>query len=408
MAVGLALTVRVAAILWVGPERLEFGDARDYLATARVVCEEGRYPDHGNLPFFRAPGLPLFAAAVTDCEPEHRAAWVKGALALVDVGSVVLVVALARAFGGSRRLGFAVGFGAALYPLFVVQVTDVRSEPLAMFFGLLSLLLLLRLDAAGRIGSAVGSGAALAAATLVRPVFLVVAVAWIAYLLSRYGRSALRPAALFACGFALFLAPWTVRNANRYGELILVNDGAGYNFWRSTHPALAKLLKQTDRTAFWADAAAFEGGTTTGAVAAQRLLQLSPRERERWFWREGWRQLDGHVSRLLAVLGRNVLTFWRPWLSPLGYPDWEVLASGALLVPLYGAALVGWVLLVREKVPLAVLVGAHLLVVTVAHAPFQAILRYRVPLTDPLLLILAALALGRLAARWRDRAPLTS
>ena len=51
-----ALLLRVAAIVATGPATLRFGDAQDYVDAAASLCEQGRYPDRGSMPFFRAPG----------------------------------------------------------------------------------------------------------------------------------------------------------------------------------------------------------------------------------------------------------------------------------------------------------------------------------------------------------------
>src|SRR5258707_11433922 len=65
----LALTIRLAAIFATGPGTIRFGDGIDYIDTAKALCATGSYPAKGSLPFFRAPGLPFFIAAVTACHP---------------------------------------------------------------------------------------------------------------------------------------------------------------------------------------------------------------------------------------------------------------------------------------------------------------------------------------------------
>lgn len=65
-------------------------------------------------------------------------------------------------------------------------------------------------------------------------------------------------------------------------------------------------------------------------------------------------------------------------------------ASGCLFVPLFLLAARGLLRLRSEDLPLALLVTVLFVVITVAHSPFQAIVRYRLPLAEPLLMVLAA------------------
>ncbi|MFP5246486.1 MAG: hypothetical protein ACLGH0_07300, partial [Thermoanaerobaculia bacterium] len=86
----LALVVRLVAVEATGATKIVFGDGPDYVAAARSVCSEHVYPERGNLPFFRAPGLPFFIAGVTACEPSRTRA-IKYALAICDAVTAVLI-----------------------------------------------------------------------------------------------------------------------------------------------------------------------------------------------------------------------------------------------------------------------------------------------------------------------------
>src|SRR5687767_15693658 len=100
----LALAVRIAAIEATGAATMEFGDAADYVATAQSICSQQIYPERGNLPFFRPPGLPFFIAGMTLCEPS-RIRVIKYALAICDAATVVVIFELAAMlFGGVAAL----------------------------------------------------------------------------------------------------------------------------------------------------------------------------------------------------------------------------------------------------------------------------------------------------------------
>ena len=103
----VALAVRIAAIEATGAGSVRFGDGADYIATARSVCSEQVYPERGNLPFFRPPGLPFLIAGATLCETSQVRV-IKYALAACDAATAVVIFELALLLWGfpMERLGF--------------------------------------------------------------------------------------------------------------------------------------------------------------------------------------------------------------------------------------------------------------------------------------------------------------
>lgn len=349
----LAFAIRLAAIALAGFNDVQFGDARDYLDTATALCRTGAYPDQGNLPFFRAPGLPFFIALSTACEPQ-RVAWVKVALALVDSATVALIVLL----GGSIWAGLA----AALYPLFIVSTTDVRSEPLFMFFMVLALFALQRKRPAL-------CGASLALAALTRPVALLFVPLF-----------ALRRPRVFLLTFALVLAPWTIRNYVRYGEFIPVNNAGGYSLWRGTHPEMARIYAIKDREQYRRATIEFEQRFTIPAM--RRFGRNSAA------WRAAaFQNIASHPRLEAAFALQKAWIYWRPWLNPQEYSFKIVLATGILTSVLYVLAFFGFARMDRRIV---LWIAAYFLLGWLAHIPHQVVTRFRYPLTDPLLIMAAA------------------
>lgn len=394
-----ALAARLIAIAAVGPDRLDFGDAHDYRAFAAAICAGEGYPERGNLPFFRAPGLPFFVALATGCETGARIAWAKIALAVVDTLDVALIFLLARLFALGRRLALAVAAGAALHPLFVAQVTDLRSEPLAMALTTLSLVLLLRYRKSRGLGLLLASGAALGFAALVRPPSLVALAAWAFFVWIDSAGAPLRMrslrVAVLGLGLALVVLPWTARNWACFGEWLLINDAAGYNFWRSTLPELDRLLATSDPEEFERSAVYLEGQLTDRVAREAARAAATPGARERWYWKRGLEQIGTDPGRWARLLLRDASDFWRPWLDPVVRGRWLALASAFFFVPLFLLAARGLLRLRSEDPPLALLVVVLFVVITVAHSPFQAIVRYRLPLAEPLLMVLAARGISR-------------
>jgi hypothetical protein len=368
-----AFAIRIAAIGFAGFNRVEFGDARDYLDTAASLCKNNAYPDQGNLPFFRAPGLPFFIALSTACEPQ-RIAWIKIALALVDSATVALIVLL----GSSIWAGVA----AALYPLFLVSTTDVRSEPLFMFFMVLALFALQRRRPAL-------SGASLALAALTRPIALIFVPLF-----------AIRRPRTFLLAFVLVLAPWTLRNYVRYGEFILVNDAGGYSVWRGTHPEMARIYSIRDREQYRRATIEFEQRFTIPTMQRINAAAPTPLERSAAWRNAALANISAHPGLEAAFALKKAWIYWRPWLNPQEYSSRVVLATGILTSALYALALFGFARAERRR---SLWIAAFFLLGWLAHIPHQVVTRFRYPLTDPLLLIAAASVIERRQSRiWLD------
>jgi hypothetical protein len=357
----IALAIRLIAVEISGAGRIAFGDGPDYIACARSICEQHSYPDRGNLPFFRAPGLPFFIAVVTGCHTSATRA-IKYALAACDALTCVLISSIAFMLFG-RTVAWIAGAMASLDPIFIASVCDVRSEPLFMLLLTLSLLLLIR--------NAMGlAGVTTALAALTRPSALL-CIPLFALFRPRRGSVLILTA-------ALTLAPWTIRNFLRYHELIVVNDAGGFNFWRGTHPETIALAHERNRDAYVALARHFEFVTisrtnddwTNRAIAN---IEAQPRAEALFALEKAW-------------------LYWRPWLNPMEYSRWLVFGSAAFLIPLYILAALG--LWHRHSCLCPALI--FFATMWIAHIPFEVVMRFRVPFTDPLLIVFASLGVVEL------------
>jgi 4-amino-4-deoxy-L-arabinose transferase-like glycosyltransferase len=366
-----------------------FADGRDYIFHMRHLCESGSYPDRGALPFFRAPGLPLFLLVVSGCDPEAVAP-MKAALATAGVGSVLAVLALARRLRGERAALIA-GLGAAVWPPLLLQDSDVSSE--ALFTPLLSGALVLTL--AGLAGSSVlamaAAGLTIGAAALTRPTALaVIPFLCVAVMLRRDVDRARRVLLAASLGLAatLTIAPWSLRNYLRYGELVIVNDAGPHTLWWGSHP----LLSKPGGRPFLDRAEEFE--REVGSAAKDVRGRADTPSGRGAIWRQMWAYLEYTL--------RKAIGYWRPWLDPSAHRMRDVLASAACIVPLYVLAILGFRQL-REDAPWeARLIVAFLMLGWAVHVPFHVVMRLRIPFSDPAMLALAGIALDRALPRpWR-------
>ena len=383
----IALTIRLIAIEVSGANRTQFGDAADYIAHADVLCAEHRYPERGALPFFRAPGLPFFITAATACHP-HNVRAVKYALAACDAGTCAIIASIALLLFPPRREGerafpaWLAGIGAALHPIFIAGVCDVRSEPLFMFFLTLAMWLLLR-------ERQVEAGVATALAALTRPSALLC--------IPLFALFRPRRALPLVAAAVLTLAPWTIRNLIRFHEPIVVNDAGGFSFWRGTAPETIAITNELDRAAYRDKANRFELFTVSAATQQIDRIAHSPTARSRAFRRLAFANIREHLGEEITYTLEKAWLYWRPWLNPQEYSARIVAASALFFIPLYVLGIVG----LSGSPSLRRAIVIFFAAMWLAHLPYQIGLRLRIPFTDPLLLVFAASALCRGYARGR-------
>lgn len=394
----VAFGIRVGAIAVSGPGVVSFGDARDYLATASHVCREHEYPDRGNLPFFRAPVLPFFIAATTLCHTE-RVVVVKMALAACDSGTALVIGEIAWLLLGSSGAATVAALLAALDPFFIFGVVDVRTEPLFMFFLTVAIWGFLRALRGENAWVALVSGVAFALAALTRPSGLVaVAFAGITLLFARGIRKPRwAQTSALAVGAAIVLLPWITRNALRYHELIVVNDATGFSFWRGSHPEMDRIARLEDGAEYRRAALAFEADVTPAVARAIATPGRSPQERSRAWLYEGLANMNRDPAEAIGFACRKAWRYWRPWLNPQEHGWMAVAGSGGLNILLYTLAAIGlarhWK---RGRFVTGWVVG-YFLVIWLAHIPHQVVMRFRIPFTDPLMIVFAASAVVQLA-----------
>ncbi len=389
----VAFAVRIGAIGFHGPEEVVFGDGRDYLATASHLCREHAYPDRGSLPFFRAPLLPFFISATTLCHPE-RVVSVKVALAACDSGTALIIGEIAFLLFGSSGAATVAALLAALDPFFVLSVGDVRTEPLFMFFLTVAIWCFLRALRGGKAVSALLCGAAFALASLTRPAGLAaLTFAGITLLFSRgIRRMRWKDAGALGVGAAIALLPWITRNALRYHELIVVNDAAGFSFWRGSHPEMDRIARIRDAAEYRRAALAFETVLTPAVARTIATPGRSPQERSRAWFAAGLENVSQDPAEAMRFACQKAWRYWRPWVNPQEHGRAAIAGSAVLNILLYGLAAIGlaryWE---RDRFVTGWVIG-YFLVIWLAHVPHQVVMRFRIPFTDPLMVAFAASA----------------
>jgi 4-amino-4-deoxy-L-arabinose transferase-like glycosyltransferase len=402
----LGFLVRLAAASAAGLATPRFGDWDAFVSGARSIASTGAYPDRTTYFFFEAPGYPFYLAAATLGHPESIARD-KIASAAAGAAAAPLLAWISLALFGSRRIALATGIAGALLPSFVLFSSDVQSESLFLPLLLAAAALLLAAADRSAVGLALAAGGCLAAAALTRPSALALAPLLLAPLADRRSppRARRRLALAAAAGFAAALAPWTIRNALHFGELLPVSDGLGATFFDGNSVWANRIYALEDRR----DVAPMNAAMHADRVARLAALGIVPgTEAFRSPSRRSWalilaaledRRADPAGTRLL--LARKIWHWLRPYPTP--FWGWPIVLSATLFyLALYAAAAAGMATAVRRGT-----VWFSLAVLAISMAVHLAILvlwRYRVPYWDPILLLYSVPAAGRwLAGRATGR-----
>jgi tetratricopeptide (TPR) repeat protein len=346
--------------------------------------------------YWHAPGLPYFIAgiyAATGWVPLHVAL----AQALLGAWTCVAVYLLGRRWLGGRWALLPVLTCALYGPLIYFEGQLLRPS---LFTALLAWWFWIAIEAGARRSWRLhaAAGVLLGVCALVRETALIlvpVACWWALRSGSGHGRAWPRALAA-AVGTLLVVAPVTVRNAAVGHEFVLISSSGGINFYIGNQPHAADLQSVEPGTAGWSEITALPrrmGGA------------LTPGERSRFFYRQGW----AYWIRDPLGAARNMLEKVLALASAQEIPRNQSLYEGrrhsrllAALVWRWGGfafpfgllgplALVGLVFGLRrnrELAFLAVVVGVYALGIVA----FFPVARYRVPLV-PLLACLAALGI---------------
>ena len=391
---GLVLRLVFGFGYWVGKPLTH--DEREYLSLA-VNLVEGRgfgYPAVAPgepVPerFGRAPLYPVFLAAVIG--PTGLDALTAVRLAQSVLGALgVWLVALVSTRVAGPRAGLIAAWIAAVYPPLVWTPAFVFSETLYMVLALGHVLVAGR--ALGEWGEAGGRrearwllwcGLVGGLAALTRPAHLFFLLLLGLWLLVKWR---LRDAVLIAVGAVLVIGPWTARNAREYGRVVLIASEGGITFWTGNHP-----LSPGE-----GDLAANPAIKRDNQRLRAAHIGLSPEQLEGVYYREAMRNIARDPVWWAGLLLRKVFYTWVPLgpsytLHSTRYVAASLVSYGLLLA----ASIAGAVAVIRARrwpVALGLLLASAVLV-CVVFFPQE---RFRIPVIDPALIVLAASGLALL------------
>jgi hypothetical protein len=302
-----------------------------------------------------------------------------------------------------RSLALWTGALAAVHPTLVLVSSEIQTE--ALFLPLLLAAGYLLLAAADRPSSnlAVLSGIALGLAALTRSSALAVSPFLLAPLLdSRHPRRANAHIALSGLlGFGAVLAPWTLRNALVFHELILVNDGAGYVFYGRNAEAALGLAGARDREELRRAVDALERTRLEFIAALPEDVRSSPGRLSRALTAAALEERRDDPVGTVRLLAWKAGEWLRPYPDPRFWPLPAVVAVGAYTVALWIFFAVGCARARRtgaRRFALMFLAATMLL-----HVVLETNWRYRTAYWDPVLLLYAVFGAAALLSGARGR-----
>lgn len=325
---------------------------------------------------------------------------------------------LARQVFGERTGLWAAAF-TAVYIYFIYYAATLMTEPFYIVALLAGLYLLLRLRRPSRgeeMRLSIMLGLVLAAAVLLRQLFLMLIPflllwLWIIRTIDARradaGRSSIGPVALRAIPWrptlvvvllcAAFILPFTAYNTARFGRVVLLNTNAGYAFFWANHPVYGTRFRGILPS---------EMGSYTDLIPPE-LRGLDEAELESALMARGLGFVRDDPIRYLRLSLSRIPVYFMFWPSADSglVSNISRVGSFALFLPLMLAGLV--YSLVRRVVRRASLGDASLLLLFMAlyagvHLASWALIRYRLPL-DAVLLVYAGLAAAVAQSWWTAR-----
>jgi 4-amino-4-deoxy-L-arabinose transferase-like glycosyltransferase len=383
-AIGVALRLIFGLGYWVDQPLTR--DEHEYLSLARSLrAGDGFVYDAGLTdPFGRAPGYPAFLAVAGGGGPATPAvpALVKVTQSLFGALGILAAAALAARVAGPRA-ALAAAWLTAVYPPLVWIASRAFSEAIFWPLGLFTVLLFDRATAASRPAEstrlALLCGLLAGIGVLIRPgllLFLVMAAPYWAWK-RRWG-----PVVALTIGALLVVGPWTVRNFRAHGRFVLVASEGGVTFWTGNHPL---ALGDGDLAA-----------NPALKLESQRLRaqypDLSEEQMEPIYYREALAWIRAHPVDWLRLEARKAFYTLVPagpsyWLHSRLYAVASVVSYALALA---GALMGLWRWRDRlSSVPGLWLLLGSALVTSLIFFPQE---RFRIPVIDPVLLVLAATA----------------
>ncbi|HTU33383.1 MAG TPA: glycosyltransferase family 39 protein [Candidatus Acidoferrum sp.] len=403
--VALGVVVRIWFVAAPKPNQLTFhsggSDAPAYNLLAQNLLDHRGFSYAGEPSALRAPGYPLLIAAIMSQSRTHYIVYIRWLQFLLGLATVGVCAAAARRLF-DKRAAIAVCILGLFMPTLIFTTAQLLTECLAAFFTAAFLFYLIMQMEKADLRSAAGLGITAGIESLIRfnaaalPLF-----AGCAVLQTRRRRSAILRAGIVLLVPLLIVVPWLVRNELAFHGRVLFSTQSGPNAVQGvitpegrTQPGDSARLRAAMG---WVLSEIETNDPSRRSFPSEADLNINALRVAPGLWRGmGWHAIPLLVKKLAVF-----------WLSADQLEDTSgfrftdrVLRSGGVVYYwiVLGLAIGGWLALRKSHSAIALTFAIYAGGITLLHLPLVMSTRIRIPLIEPLVLILAG---GVLAKRHR-------
>lgn len=367
---------------------LAFGDSGDYHTAAIQILEAHTYPLKGNLVFFRAPLYPFFLAVLYKISFQNFLL-VKITQALIDVLTCYFIMRIAENIF-DKRTGYIAFTLAAINPFFIYSAGFLQTETLFMFLFITSIFLLVLFDRTNLKRHLVLSAFLLALSALTRPITVLFAPAVFIYFFLRSKKDCIKNITIFMICFVCIIMPWTIRNYKVYKEFIPINNAGGLTFYAGNNELLVKILSSKTKLEYQRYTKEFLAYFNN---LENEMKDLPNSEMQNKLYKLSFDFIRDNPKKWIWLRWKNLLELWRPYLNPFVYSREKVILSFIYLFPVIFLGLfeiVRQFLIKKTRLSDILLVVLVLIVGTSQSLINEAMIRYRIPIIDPFLIIFSS------------------
>ncbi|PKN00412.1 MAG: hypothetical protein CVU78_01300 [Elusimicrobia bacterium HGW-Elusimicrobia-2] len=362
--------------------RTFYPDEQGWLNMASALASGQGFVSH-----LRAPGYIVFLAGIFKIFGVGNMAAVRLIQALIGSLQVVFIYFLTFKIFRRRLPAYIAAGLLAVYPYLVFYSSHALSETLYSFLLTISAFYIYRMADEGHgLRSSVAAGILAAFAALTKSTVLAVApfiVLW--FILNNV--PAKKIFFFFLSGLAV-MAPWTVRNYNKFGGLFPVTPSGSYLF-QAYNKETMRLETETRqlKDVRW---------YTEEYLEIEKLPVLAA---DKEYHRKALAFIRSNPSTVLKLMRMRFSHFWRAY--PATKSGFQKLSALVTSGPVLFLGLAG-MLLSAGLWKKTMLLIALIFTFNAAHMVFLCTLRYRIPI-DPFFMIFAAFTVERLIVTMRER-----
>ena len=381
--------LRLVLVLGVDPLGSDTVDGFDYHHHALSLLSGDGYPLRGSLPFMRAPLYPFWLAFTYLFFDHQTYLTARIGNAVLDTAACFVFYKLIMLIWENKRTAVLATIVYAVNPLILFFSIRVRVEAL---FGLLLVTFFYLLiknykNSFPAYWSLILIGVVAGLACLTRPnvlPFVVLLPFWLIYVTWNNWGKGIKLGLCLAIGCSIIILPWTIRNYRQTGELILITDGFGFNFWISNSEIKQADLKAGNYEEYLAADKKLWDETTQ--VEAE-LQGKSIKERENHYTQLGMQYVKNNFADWLRLNVLKFAEFWSP-MARLDMQGWKALVT----LPFGLLTLSGFIFFLRSfsspafDRPVWYLFALLFLIATATGVLTWSSVRYRVPMVDAYLI----------------------